>query len=400
MKVQKGSIESIILFCLSPFLSLPFLLYNLIKGNKIVLLLFSLFIGLISYLFIPTFSNDKTRYLERNIVYKLLDFNQYIVYLAESKRPDFIFETLIYFFSRYQINIHILFFIVTSFSVFSIFKFVLLFIDNVDKKINIQIFFLLLFSLSLQGVFSGIRFLFGVSFLLWGINYYIIKNRKVGIVFFLLAIATHFSILFFTPAIILLKLSTNNFIKINLFKLYVVSLLFLLIPQSVFTILLGKVEFSEGYSNKVNQYSQGEDFVSAGLVKGIVQQLIYYSRVGWIYVVYIYLLFNKKYDKNSVISKILFCFIFFLNITYSIPTAYSRFLNLIKILFITFIIYEKLTNPKFDKRLFILFFILCGLSFLIDIYILRYNLQSSLLGKNLFTIVNIFSNKFSLSDVL
>lgn len=402
MKIQKGTFESMVLFCLSPFLSLPIMLFNIARGNRIALNLFALFLGIISYLFIPTFSNDKTRYIERYLLYKIYDFTQYLNHLVITKRPDFIFETLIYLFSAFNFNLHFLFFLVTSFTTFTVFNFILKVIDfeKQQKKLNIIVLFLLIFSFSLQGIFSGIRFMLGTSFLLWGVYYFLYLKKNIGILFFLLAIFTHYSLMFFLPAIVLLKFSDNKFKKINLKTIFIFSLLFLLLPSSIFSNLLGNIDFSEGYSNKINQYSQGEDFVSSGLTKGITQQFIFFFRTAWFYVILLFLLFNKRYNTNSFIAKMLLVFLSFVNITYSIPTIHSRYLNVIKIIFISFLIYEHFIRRNMNRKIFYLFFIICGLSFVIDIYLLRYNFQASLFGKNLLTIVNVLSNKFNYSDVL
>lgn len=47
MKVQKSSFGSIVLFCLSPIFSLPILLYNIKRGNKIAVRLFAVFFGIV-----------------------------------------------------------------------------------------------------------------------------------------------------------------------------------------------------------------------------------------------------------------------------------------------------------------------------------------------------------------
>jgi len=332
------------------------------------------------------------------VVLASYDFSEYIDYLVKVKRPDFIFETLLYLFARFNLNIHILFFLISSFVVFTVFYIVRNSIWKDSKNINIFYTLIIFFSFSLPGLLSGIRFVFGVAWLLWGVYFYIIKNKKSGLFFILLAFLTHFSTLFFVPAIILIKY--KDVIRWNFYYLYLFSLVFLFLPSSLFISLLGTVNVSEGYNNKIQAYTEGGDFVSGNLQKGIANQIIYYTRVIWIFVAYLYLLFNKKYNKNALITQLLFLFLFFLNLTYSIPTVYSRYLNVVKIVFVLFILHECYTNIKFSKKTFWIFFILFGVSFLMDLYLIRYNLQASLLNKNLLTIVNILSNKFTLQDVL
>lgn len=56
-----------LMFLLSPFASIPLILLNIWKGRfKHPAILSSLLIGIISYLYIPTFSNDSDNYLEKH----------------------------------------------------------------------------------------------------------------------------------------------------------------------------------------------------------------------------------------------------------------------------------------------------------------------------------------------
>ncbi|MEC4114936.1 hypothetical protein VSO92_12570 [Myroides pelagicus] len=67
---KKGTIESVILFVLSPIFSLPAILHNIAKGNEFGNRLLIIFCSLISFLYIPSFSNDKMWYLESYAVFK------------------------------------------------------------------------------------------------------------------------------------------------------------------------------------------------------------------------------------------------------------------------------------------------------------------------------------------
>jgi len=163
---------------------------------------------------------------------------------------------------------------------------------------------------------------------------------------------------------------------------------------------LGNVSVSEGYSSKIDTYTGESDFISNNLQRGFANQLIYYTRIAWVYFAYLYLVFNKRYNKNSLVTQLLFISLFFVNLTFAIPTIFSRYLNFVKILFVLFLLFETYTNPKFRKKEFWLFFCLFTLSFIIDIYLMRYNFQASLLNRNLLTIINVLSNQFTLKDVL
>lgn len=398
MKLKKGSIESTLLFVLTPFLSIPVLFYNLKNRRSFSLVLLSLLIGFISYLYIPSFTNDKTRYIERLDLLTSYNLGEYISYLMKSNRPDFVFESLLYLFARLDWNIHYLFFAVTSFVVYSVFYLIRRIIWGENVGLNILYTILILSSFSLQGLFSGIRFIFGISLFLWGIYFYIFQKKSSGLLFILIACLTHFSTIYFVPALLLTRY--KHLLNLNFYYLYLGSLFFLLLPPSFFISILGNVSVSEGYSSKIDTYTGDSDFVSNNLQRGFANQLIYYTRIAWVYFAYIYLAINKRYNRNSLVSQLLFISIFFINLTFAIPTIFSRYLNFIKILFVLFLLFESYTNPKFKKREFWLFFCLFTLSFIIDIYLMRYNFQASLLNRNLLTIINVLSNQFTLKDVL
>lgn len=396
MKYQKGTIEQLIIFSLSPFFSLPIIIYNLQKNNKFSYTLISILLGLISYLYIPAFSNDKTRYLERVVRFRNFDLTQFSNYILDSKKPDFVFDLLIYLFSSNNISVNFLFFFISFFSVFTVFFVFRKILINYTDKINLFSIFFVFLSISLPGLFSGLRFAFGSTMMLWAI-YFLLFNRKLflGILFSVLAVLTHFSMILLVPSVFFIK----YFRRINAYKLFLISLVFLFISEFIFSDILSQITFFKSYANKINDYTGNEDFLTSGFQRNIANLIMYYIKNIWIYIAYAFLIFNKKYDKEDLLTKLLFILIAVVNLTYSFTTVFARYSSFIKFIFIVFLIKQYFLLPNKNRKIYYLFFIIFFFSFLADVYKLRFNLQVSLF-KNLTTLVNVLSVNIGLSDVI
>lgn len=396
MKFQKGNIEQLVIFSLSPFLSLPIVLYNLHKNNRFSQVLVSVLMGVVSFLYLPSYTNDKTRYLERFVNFKNLNLNQFFNYLIEIKKPDFIFDLLIFLFSSNGIRIHFLFFFLSFFIVYSVFFLTKKILPNYLDKLNLTTSIFILLSISLPSLFSGLRFALGGAIMLWGIYFLLYKKAFfIGGAILLLSVVTHFSMLFFVPAIFLVK-----YIKrFNYYRIFLFSLSFLFLSEIVFNGVLSSFSFIDSYSNKINDYTQEGDFITEGLNRSLANRLMYYIKISWIYIAYVFLLINKRYDKKDLITKILFIFLSFVNLTYSFPTIYSRYLSLVKIIFMIFILKQFFYKPIKNKKMYFLFYFLFLFAFLADLYKMRYNFQATF-TQNLLTTVNILSHNFELSDIL
>lgn len=112
-----------LMFFLSPFASIPLILMNIWKGKfKHPTILISLLIGVVSYLYVPTFSNDKVSYYIRYDLFSTFsNITEFIGYIVSVNRPDFIFDLGNYLFSQANININLYFMLVTFLTAISIF---------------------------------------------------------------------------------------------------------------------------------------------------------------------------------------------------------------------------------------------------------------------------------------
>lgn len=394
IKLQKGTLETIIVFILSPFLSVPFIFAQLKKGNdKIMTLLLSVIVGLLSFLFIPSSGFDKTVYIERYNTFLNYDFEQLKDYFLYGLKPDYIFDSIIYLFAQLNISFHYLFLCLTTLTVYSVFRF----IKKTNEKVTQQPFYyniifalFVLFSFSLPGLFSGIRFIFAGSIFIWAI-YYLSIDRvwSKGVFYFAAAILTHFSFAFFIPSIILLIFWPK---RINPKLLLLFSLVFLLLPMNFLQNIFESAELFESYSNKADAYLTMERETT------INAQVLTYLRNLWVYFSYIYILFINK-EKNNKILFIFIVLLSFINLTYSVPIVFDRYLVVLKLLFASYLINSK-NNGSIKNIYFYIYFALACLSIFIDLYVLRPSIFASYSVSNMLTIAQVLSSKFNVVDIL
>lgn len=394
IKLQKGTLETIIVFILSPFLSVPFIFAQLKKGNdKIMTLLLSVLVGLLSFLFIPSSGFDKTDYIERYNLFLNYDLAQLKDYFLYGLKPDYIFDSIIYLFAQLNISFHYLFLCLTTLTVYSVFRFVKITNEKSTNKrfyYNILFVVFILFSFSLPRLFSGIRFIFAASIFLWAIYYLLIdKKWSKGVFYFTATILTHFSFAFFIPAIILLVFWPR---KINPKLLLLFSLLFLLVPKDLLQNLFSVLELSESYSNKTDAYLTMERETT------INAQILLYLRNSWVYFSYVYILLINK-NKDNRLLLIFTVLLSIVNISYSLPVVFDRYLVILKIIFTSYLINSK-NNGSIKNIYFYFYFALACLSIFIDLYVLRPSIFASYSVSNMLTIAQVLSSKFNVVDIL
>ncbi|SFU68309.1 EpsG family protein [Porphyromonadaceae bacterium KHP3R9] len=396
IKLQKGTLETIIVFILSPFLSVPFIFAQLRRGHeRYMTFLLSIIMGFISFLFIPHYSNDKTRYIERFELFSnfnLHDLQEYFVY---GLRPDYIFDFIIYMFAKLGYSYHYFFFFVTTVTVFSIFKFIQKTNETLVRSFNYKhtllFVILILGALSFPNLLSGIRFFLAGSVFIWAVYFLLINKSLVkGVLFFTVAILTHFSFAFFIPAILLIAYWPK---KIDPKFLLLISLIFLFLPKTILGDIFQLFDLSESYGGKVDSYLSSEREETLNF------KILTHLRALWVYFSYVYILIiNKEKDTNKLFLLFIVT-LSFINMTFSVPVVFNRYLIVSKIFFVTYLIYKK--NTKSIKlKYFYTFLGLIVMSCLIDLYVLRPNIFASYSLSNMATIVNILSSKFSAIDIL
>lgn len=401
IKLKKGSLETLLVFLLSPFLSIPLIILQLKRNDKIGTSLLSILVGLIAFLYIPAISNDKARYFERYTNYQSFSFSQFSQFQIGLQKPDFVFDFIIFFCSKLPIRLEFAFLILTWLCVFLLFKIVNTIIEHlkITNYNYLHIALLVIFSFSLPSLFSGLRFTLGACFLVYGFFALIFERKKAkGLLFIFLATQTHFSLLFFVPAIFLFMLDRTN--RINYRLLFLISFVFLMIPSTIISQVFSSVALSESLDAKTSVYVAGDDFVSQNFDTDDGSLIIYIFRTLWYYVVLLILLLNNKrliFDAwSKYFINFLYCLIFFVNFTYSFTTIFSRYTIVIRLFFLLYIVYQYLNKKSiWSKKIFYLIMGFYLLAFLVDIYVLRINFSNSLFSKDSLTFFQILLKKMT-----
>lgn len=394
MKIQKGTLETSVLFFLSPLLSLPAIFFQLTqKRDKWMPFVIACFIGMLSYSYIPHITDDKVFYMDNYVRFTSFSFNDFLVYLALYKIPDFFFPFSFFVFAKAGIDVNWLFFIITTFTVWSFLVFVkksVSKVSNLEFIYSIPTILIVLLCFSIPTLLSGIRFILAGSIFVWGIYFLFIEKHIVkSTIFFAVGILTHFSFAFFIPAVLFVYF----FNKKNILKLLLIcSLVFLLLPKDSLGSILSAFSLPESYSLKTEAYLTGEREYSTSAI------LIRYINRIWLFLAYLYLLRTKKKEMNILYS-ITIVFMSFINITYSLPIVFSRYTSISIILFTTYLLSVYCVNRK--KRIVLYMFLsLFFISFVMDIIISRNNIQASYRIPDMLTSVQIFNKKISHDDII
>lgn len=392
---KEGIFLNRFIFLLSPFLGVPIYLVNLVRGERRGFETIALIIALISYLYIPSFSNDKVRYMERYELFQGMDVRDFSWYLIETKRADFIFEYLLYFSSNLSLPLQVLIFCITFFTVFNIFRLVFRLADNyaLTDRTYILFFFLCFFSLSYPAVFSGIRFMFATSILLSGLFlFFYADKKKKGLLLLIVAVCTHISLLIFVPVVFLLLIWK----RLNYKVVLLLSLVFFAVPVELVRSLVTFINLGGGLDVKTSLYFAGEDIVSQGFDR-TASVFAFHLKLVPVYVGTLYLLLRPS-DFGDYTVKLAYLYTSCVNITFAFPTVYERF-SLITKLFLVFILLYDFAVRR-NKKFAYLFLLLFVISFLVEINQIRYNLIESLFQAQNLSLYGILTNKHSLNDII
>lgn len=389
--IKKGDLETFIIFLFSPLVSIPFIFLQFKKKrNSLALFLLSVFIGFLSFLYIPDITNDKARYIERYLEFKSYNFDQLLHYFQVS--PDYIFDILLFLFAKAGISYNVLFLLLTSFTVYSLFIFVkkiILKSGIPGYRYNIELIVLTIFSFSLPGLFSGIRFAFAGSIFVWVFYFlFFTKNSKKAIILFALTILIHFSFSFFIPAIVLVFYKPK---WLNVRFLLFCSLIFIFLPAGVLENLI-PFNLPQAYAEKTEAYLNWDREVSnEALILNFIQKL-------WLYFSFIFLIFLDK-NRNLAFFSLVSIFISVVNITYSVPIIFNRYTVIIAVFMVTYLVLLRSSN-KINPVYFHTFFMLFFINFFVDFFVLKTNFAESFKILDILTIVDILNHDVEPKDII
>ena len=358
MKLKKIDLLNLGLFVVSPFLAIPTIFVGVINKSKFSLQLLVLVFAVVSYMYVPHFSNDRARYFELYEDFKNGSFFELFAYLMLTGQ-DFILQSMFYFASQIDFSAQLVFAITTIVTMSLILTIFYKLTINVETNLERRLLALLLLCLAIPYVdlFSGTRFMFAASFVLAGLYTGVVERKLYAVFFMLIAAFIHFSTFVFLPVFfVLFFFPTSN----NIYKtIFVVSLFFMLRPQQILNSILDLIGMSGGLSVKKEAYLEGEDFIKKGLDESYLLRISSSLNLIWILCGYGYLLLTK--NRDSTLRNIVLFTAAVVNLFYSVPTIFYRYNILLRFLFVFLLIYELY---KYKQKIIVSFFHLLLISIL------------------------------------
>ena len=378
LKYYPSDIVVSILFVISPFWTMPIVLFQLFKTRRsFYAILISVFFGLTASLLAPT--GDLYRLYMDYFYFQNGDFNTYMNYIRD--KPDFLFYFILYAFAKLGLSLRLLIFIL----IFSFYQ--LSFNLLLKKEKYFGVFVIILFILQFDFLLHGLFLRFPLSML---IVIYATLNKLEGkkyvLLLLILASVIHFSALITIP---LFYLSKMNFKKLNLY--FLLSLI--IMPFGSFILIYLVSNLLELYpdmplSEKLNSYFLGYwslEYFEDRTWKALL--LFYFERAFYI-IILLYFIFTRnlnKYRKQALVFFIL------INVLFSFPNLFSRF-SILGIFFGLFAIIQE------NKKTNIAYFIKLSLALIIPIVFtmrivaqqksIRAGYMPSILYKNIILIYN------------
>jgi len=396
--MKEDKFSKSIFFIASPFLTLPALLYGIYNKSRFSIFLLVLVFGFLSYLYIPHISNDRARYFEMFFKFQRFNFSEFVAYLTAHNRPDFILHFLVYLTGKLGLSLQLLLFGVTSFTVGVCFYLFTKITENFDltKRGFFLCFLMVLFSFSLDHLLSGTRFYFGTAWALLAFyNGLFQGNYLRAILFLIVALFTHFSTALFIPLYFILYYFPRNY---NFYKFFfLTSFIAFLLPKDIIGSVLSLLDFSGGYERKAELYLEQQDLIEQGITEGSSNYIIvYFFSIAWSVFAYLYLIFTIK--RKSLFRNIIFLFFAAINLFYPVTNVYSRYLIVVKIIFVLLLIYEYRERQSL-KPVFITLGLM-ALNIFSNFIVLRNNIEASYFTKYSLSSVFIFLKEITPQDFL
>ncbi|MQP24731.1 hypothetical protein GFJ94_06600 [Flavobacterium sp. LMO8] len=342
---------SAVLFLISPFFSLPFLLKDIYLRKKDSLLWFALFIGVLSYLYLPSLSQDGAgRYLlyEKFIGLSISDFyHNYLVH-----RSDYVFYTLIFLAAYTGIKFQLLLFLFAFFNAYVplyVFKKIVA-SRNLEFSKYFQLFILIILTYSVTFLFSGVRNNVAFSFVILGFYFALYAQKKYwSILLVVLGVLTHFSAFVYLPLLLLYQRIPYRLLLFLFFSFAVISFV---IPSSIVQALFLDIELgSEIYDNKVEAYSSTSYGTSSSTEATIFAKILF---TLWFYVSLLYVFLTLERHRNSSSLKAYLIFALPVLLFIAFPGVFNRYLVVMKFFFVLLLIEDsRYWNTKRWRNIFI-----------------------------------------------
>lgn len=395
--IKKIDLINLLVFIVTPFIAIPSIIYGVVKKSKISLILLILLFGLISFMYVPNFSDDRSRYFEIYDDFYRNTFSEMFTFFILSSQ-DFILQSLFYWASQFHIPAQLVFAFVTMFSigaVFFIYYKILNSYDILSERYGLLSLLLLICSISYLDLLSGTRFMFAASFVSLAFYSGIVEKKNWVVLLLIIASFIHFSTLIFLPLYIVLKIFSDQY---RIYKvIFLISLFFIVLPKTAVMSIFELLGLGGALQQKGESYIGGEDFIESGINGSFGAIFIYYISLIWIFLGYGYLLFTLK--RNNAIRNIVLLIASLINVFYSTPTIFLRYAIILKLFFVFMLISELYEYQK--SRVVYLFCVLFSLIFCTQIVVARNNIEKSFFNpESLLLITIIGRDKITPNDFI
>ena len=366
------------LFIVSPFLAIPSIISGVIQRSKISLFLMILIFGLVSYLYIPNYSDDRARYFEVYEDFQNASFIEMFSFFFLSSQ-DFILQSLFYFASQIGIPSQLVFASVTMITVSIVFYIYYKIINGfpVSKTFGLLSLVLIFLSFSYLDLLSGTRFMFATSFVLLAYYLGIVEKKKWAFLLLIIAVFIHFSTLVFIPIFLLLRFlpNKNNFYKI----IFIASFVFLVLPKTFVVSIFDLLGLGGALQEKGKVYLNDDDFITQGLTESDSSGglIIYYISIVSLFLLYAYLIVTHK--RAGIYRNITLVVAAVINVFYSTPTIFFRYALVFKFFFVFMLIYEFYIYK--NKKHIYIFIVTFLMNVITQIIIARNNIEISFFNK-------------------
>lgn len=249
---NKISILALVVFLISPLLSLPLIFYGIYYRERLGLFVLSLFGGILSFYLLPSWDLDLSRYY---MIYDEISNGGWSGLMEVlNNHNDYVFFFIYYLFSLIGFKFQFVLFVLATLCYYS-----LLFIfDSIVKKFNyskdVYFIWMLCFVLSLPilSLLSVTRFSLALTFFIIYIYHKLEGRNRKALLFLFISCITHFAFLVYVPFLLLFSVFKSKF-KINtLLILLIIAVVFV----SVFGGLLQYVSYIPIISDKILIYAE------------------------------------------------------------------------------------------------------------------------------------------------
>lgn len=380
-----------LIFLLTPLFSFPFILKDIYDKKKVGLVMFTLFIGVCTYLFLPTELMDSARRYQLYENFQSMGYEEFKLYL--SFRSDVLFYSLIYIFAQLNIKFQILIFL---FGCFNIGVPLYVFNNVIDKKkltnkFYFLAFLLIIFSLGLPYIFSGIRQLVAFNLVLLSFYHYFFKrNFKYSLFFIVVGTITHFSVFIFIPILFLISKLNIRFI---LFGIILAFLVGALLPNSLIQNLFLTIDInSQVYSSKLEAYTytvrDTDETTDATALAKTLKQL-------WFYLAIIYAIFSRR--KDTPLYKIFLLVLLPVSFLITFPGIAGRYIDFLKMIFALLLIDDYISKKN---KWFLIFLVLFLIAPLYDVFRLMTSSFLAIYSLEHLTIPQILNVTYTTEDLI